>query len=306
MKRRNGWLAPLILAGMAAVAAAADSDRERSAVVQIGGCSGVIVDPAGLVMTAKHCELGEVERVVLGDYKVLAVRVYEAPEIEGPLVYDCVGAGYPWIPVAEQAPGPGERVHTLGYPLIDGARRLREATGVVERGGRFRFRGEYFLGNFTDVPVSEGWSGGPLFNERGEVVGLANAGDRQGSIFISHAATRAAWLAARSLHSTRPLLLIASDLYCRACLEFLSDYADDAGVRREIQEHFRVIIVDVHEHPELIAGRQDPKLPVFIVHDHDVVQGYPGKEELLRKLVPAAAPVETEVQQPQPTAGTYH
>lgn len=304
MKRRNGWLAPLILAGMAAVAAGAD--RERAAVVQIGGCSGVIVDPAGLVMTAKHCDLGEVERVEFAGHEVLAVRVYEAPETEGPLVYDCVGAGYPWVPVAEQTPGPGERVHTLGYPLIDGARRLREAAGVVQRGGRFRFRGELFLGNLTNVPVSEGWSGGPLFNERGEVVGLANAGDQQGSIFISHAATRAAWLAARSMHSNRPLLLIATNLYCRACLQFLSDYADDAGVRREVQEHYRIIIVDVHEHPELIAGRENLKLPLFIIHDQDVVQGYPGKLELLQKLVPAAAPVETDVQQPQPAAGTFH
>lgn len=305
MDCRHAWLAALILAGIAATVAAGDRDRERAAVVQIGGCSGVIVDPAGLVMTAKHCDLAEIERVVIGEYEILAVRVYVSPETEGPLVYDCVGTGYPWAPVAETVPDRGEPVHTIGYPLVEGRRQRREVDGIVQRGGRFRFRGEYFLGNMTDLPVSEGWSGGPLFNDRGEVIGLANAGDGSGSIFISHAATRAAWLAAMSLHSSRPRLLIATDLYCNACLRFLGDYAGDAGFRREIQEHYQVIVVDVRAHPELLGGRQDQKLPAFLVQDAELTSGYSGKTDLLRTLIHGAPAEEADEPEVQPQ-GEYH
>lgn len=305
MDCRQVWLAGLLLAGIAATAAAGDRQRERAAVVQIGGCSGVIVDPAGLVMTAKHCDLSEIERVVIGDYEILAVRVYESPETEGPLVYDCVGSGYPWVPVAETVPDRGEPVHTIGYPLVEGRRQRREVDGVVQRGGRFRFRGEYFLGNMTDLPVSEGWSGGPLFSEQGEVIGLANAGDEGGSIFISHAATRAAWLAAMSLHSSRPRLLIATDLYCGSCLQFLGDYAGDAGFRREIQEHYRVVVVDVRAHPQLLGSLQDQKLPAFLIQDTEVTSGYSGKADLLKKLIHPVA-VEEAGKPEGEREGEYH
>lgn len=305
MSCRTLWMASLFVACIAAIACADDRERERAAVVQIGGCTGVLVDPAGLVMTAKHCDLTEIERVVIGDYEILAVRVYEAPETEGPVVYDCVGAGYPWVPVAETVPDRDEAVHTMGYPLVGGDRRLREADGVVQRGGRFRFRGEYFLGNMTDLPVSEGWSGGPLFNRQGEVIGLANAGDQGGSIFISHAATRAAWLSAMSLHSSRPRLLIATDLYCGACLRFLGDYARDVGFRREIQEHYRVVVVDVRAHPELLARRPKQRLPMFIVRDTEVTSGYGSKADLLRRLIYAATPEDAEVPA-RMSEGEYH
>src|SRR5690606_41314006 len=63
--------------------------------------------------------------------------------------------------------------------------------------------------DLTDVVVTDGWSGGPLLNSNGEVVGLANSsGEGVVSIFISRASTRDAYLAARALHASRPQLQV--------------------------------------------------------------------------------------------------
>ena len=40
---------------------------DYQAVVRIGGCSGICVDPCGIVLTAKHCEHGPTETVFFPD-----------------------------------------------------------------------------------------------------------------------------------------------------------------------------------------------------------------------------------------------
>jgi len=265
----------------------------QAAVVQIGGCSGVCVHPDGLVMTARHCDLGEVEPVRFGDLEVLATRIYESTASEGPVVYDCAGSGYPFVPVASSVPPPGTQVFTMGYPHIDGERRFRRQAGTVLSGGEFRFRGETFLGNLTDMSIREGWSGGPLFNPQGEVIGLANASDKSGSIFISFAATRAAFDAVCSLHTRRITLHVAADMYTQDCLRFFADYAGDKGFRSELQEHYRVIVVDAGEQPDLLRRFGVSDLPVFIVGDTVAISGYAGKAQLLQRLLDAAAQTGT-------------
>lgn len=270
-------------------ARAEDHALQQAAVVQIGGCSGVCVDPDGLVMTAKHCDLGDVETVRFSDLEVLATKIYESTASEGPVVYDCVGSGYPFVQVASSVPPRGTRVFTMGFPHVDGARRFREQEGKVLSGGEFRFRGEMFRGNLTDMSIREGWSGGPLFNPQGEVIGLANASDKTGSIFISFAATRAAYDAVHSQHVQRVTLRVVTDLYSRQCLKFLGDYAGDAGIRSELQEHFHVMIVDAGEHPELLQRYGVTDLPAFIVGDAVTVSGYADKVQLLQTLLKAAS-----------------
>src|SRR5690606_14049862 len=122
---------------------------------------------------------------------------------------DVLGDSFVWIPVAQDKPEPGETIRTIGLPAIEGSRQFRELTGILEGGAHVWYEGEQFLGNITDVVVTDGWSGGPLLNSNGEVVGLANSsGEGVGSIFISHAATRDAYLAARALHASRPQLQV--------------------------------------------------------------------------------------------------
>lgn len=272
------------------LAVAADPTEAESplpaAVVQVGGCSGVCVDESGLVLTARHCDLGEVERVRFAQYEVIAVRVFESAETEGPVVYDCVGEGYPESVVASEKPEPGESVRTMGYPDLNGVRTLSQVSGDVLTGGRYQFRGGDFLGNLTNLPLREGWSGGPLFNVRGEVVGLATSTDGTDSIFISHAATRAALEAARQLHGRKYPLQIGVDLYSDECLLFLADYARDAHLRSELQEHFEIAVFDARPMGGAATQASQPKRPLFQVSGKDVAAGYAGKLDLLKRLVP--------------------
>jgi hypothetical protein len=260
--------------------------QERSAIVQIGGCSGVCVDPSGLIMTAKHCDLDEVETVKIGEQEFTALRIYEAPETEGPLIYDILGDGFAWVPVAQTKPESGEPVRSMGFPEINGIRQFREASGVVSGGTRARFRGEEFLGNTTDMDLTEGWSGGPLLNAQGEVVGLANSSGRgTGSIFISHAATREAFRAAQLLHASRPSLQIFVAPEEPRCRDFLQDFAGDLEFQRELREHFQLQFVDVRQ-VSLLHGRiPHGEFPVFSLANAASIDGYRNQVDLVKRLL---------------------
>jgi hypothetical protein len=256
-----------------------------AAIVQIGGCSGVCVDKTGLILTAKHCDLQPVERVRFADFEVVAVRIFEADESEGPVVYDCVGSDYPSLSVAEVKPEPGEAVRTFGYPDEGGVRRLKQAEGSVLTGGSYRFRGGRFQGNMTDMPLSEGWSGGPLLNSAREVVGLATCTGDSDSVFVSHAAVSKAYAASLQLHRIKPPLEIRLDLYDESCLAFLHDYAEEKRLRDELQEHYRITVVNFGREADRPSDNV-LELPVFLVSGARVASGYRGKTDLLMRLSP--------------------
>jgi hypothetical protein len=280
----------MLIARSASVPAADPPPAMPSAIVQVGGCSGVCVDSSGLILTARHCDLGEVERVRFANYEVVAVRVYEAGETEGPVVYDCVGEGFPALKVADHKPDIGEAVSSAGYPDYYGSRKLTRVTGRVETGGLYRFRGGEFKGNLTNLPLHEGWSGGPLLNAAGEVVGLATSSDGVESIFISHAATRRAYEAAAKLVHTRVPLEITLDLYHPESLRFLADYSNNTHLRLELQEHYEIRVVGM-EGTVVPAGTASvAELPVFRVNGEVVATGYVDKVDLLERLVPRIPP----------------
>ena len=167
------------------------------AIVMVDGCSGVCVDPSGLVMTVKHCTLPETVTVQFKDRSVSATRVYVCREIEGPVVYDCDGDGYPHVPVAVSPPRVGERLWSYGYPHINSRRELRWTSGPLLRWGSFQYGGRSFNGNVVRFRTCPGWSGGPLLNGKGEVCGLLNSTDRATSVFVSFASVRDAYAATR-------------------------------------------------------------------------------------------------------------
>jgi hypothetical protein len=234
-------------------------------------------------MTAKHCEHGPVETVVFVDRSVTARRIYVTEEIEGPVVFDCDGDGFPYQPMADRVPETGSVVSTSGYPSIGGKRVFRRETGTMLRGGKFRFRGEPFFGNVTDMPLLGGWSGGPLINERGEVCGLLSASDDSESVFITFEATRKAYDACTQ--SAKPTLYVFTTRNCTGCIQFKTDYDSDLGFRGQLQSAFRVQFVDAEQRPDLAKQYEIVEVPTFVVPNQVRVRGYPGKQALADRLL---------------------
>ncbi len=145
------------------------------AVVMVEGCSGVCVDRAGLVLTAKHCELPTTVTIRFKDRTVTAQRVYVSRDAEGPVVFDCEGDGYPYLPVSASPPQIGERLWSYGYPQVNGRRELRWNSGPLLRWSTFDYGSGSFNGNVVGFVTGPGWSGGPLLNAKAEVCGLLSA-----------------------------------------------------------------------------------------------------------------------------------
>jgi serine protease Do len=143
-----------------------------TASVEIGRAagSGVVVSADGLVLTAAHVTARPGRRawIELPDGRRLRGTTLGADhEADAGMVkIDSPPADLPFAPVAEGPPlEPGEWVVTTGQPggLIAG-----RAPPV--RLGRVLFRDDELL--CTDCKLVGGDSGGPLFNMRGEVVGI--------------------------------------------------------------------------------------------------------------------------------------
>lgn len=140
--------------------------------VEIRGAagSGVIVNKQGIVLTAAHVvgRAGRRAWVQLPDGRRLPGRSLGANhDVDaGMIKLDDPPADLPFVPMADvRELQPGEWVVTIGQP-----------GGIVEdrappvRFGRVLFRGDGIL--CTDCKLVGGDSGGPLFNMRGEVVGI--------------------------------------------------------------------------------------------------------------------------------------
>ena len=260
----------------------------RDAVVKIGGCSGVCVDPSGLVLSAKHCDHPERVTVEFNDRTVAAERVYESPATEGPVVYDCDGDGYPFAIVADGVPTVLSPVWSLGYPQYEGVRSLRRTDGVLLRGGRFTFQDGAFRGNVVSFPTGSGWSGGPLFDADGRVIGILSSSDCFTSVFVSFAATRVAYETAlgHTEPETRedPTLYVFTLPNCGPCEQFKDDFAEDGEFRRQLQKRFTVVFVDVESQPELAKQYGVTQVPTFITAGREPVVGYENSEALLTAL----------------------
>uniref|UniRef100_A0A7C4QP59 Thioredoxin-like fold domain-containing protein n=1 Tax=Schlesneria paludicola TaxID=360056 RepID=A0A7C4QP59_9PLAN len=287
------------------------------AVVMVEGCSGVCVDPSGLVLTARHCNLPATVTVRFKDRTVSATRVYVCREVEGPVVYDCDGDGYPFLPVAATAPLVGERVWSCGYPLLNGRRELRWAKGAVLRWSTFEYAGGSFNGNVVGFVTAPGWSGGPLLNAKGEVCGLLNSSDCATSVFISSAAVRQAYAAVRPgraaespPRSGKPTLYVFGSITCGPCRQFKDDYANHSQLRQALEAAFTVEFVDVDQQADLASRFGVTEVPTFLVPGGTRVTGYEGPDQLLaalglREQIAARPPpqrdvVDEKATQPEP------
>ncbi|MCA9091585.1 MAG: thioredoxin fold domain-containing protein, partial [Planctomycetaceae bacterium] len=293
----------LVFAGCSA----AFADTIEDAVVMVGGCSGVCVDPSGLVLTAKHCELPATVTVRFKDRTVTAQRVYVSRDSEGPVVYDCEGEGYPSLPVAASPPQIGERVWSYGYPQVNDRREFRWNSGPLLRWSTFDYGGGAFNGNVVGFRTASGWSGGPLLNAKSEVCGLLNSTDCSTSVFISSAAVRQAYTAVRQrpeqnrpADDGRPMLYVFGSTTCGPCRQFKADNDQNAEFRQALEAAFVVEFVDVDQRVDLTNRFGVTEVPTFIVTGGVRVTGYQGPEDLLARLgiqqeIAARPPPQREV-----------
>jgi thiol-disulfide isomerase/thioredoxin len=312
---------PLVAAGCIGLSAQTTLAAVEDAVVMVEGCSGVCVDPSGLVLTAKHCELPATVTVRFKDRTVTATRVSVCREVEGPVVYDCEEDGYPFLPVAATAPQVGERVWSYGYPHLSGRRELRWASGVVLRWSTFEYAGGAFNGNVVRFATAPGWSGGPLLNAKGEVCGLLNSSDCLTSVFISSAAVRQAYAAVRASRPVdppattgKPRLYVFGWMTCGPCRKFKEDYANNTSFRQVLEATFAVEFVDVDKQSDTANRFSVTEVPTFLVVGAVRVTGYEGPDQLLaalgvRQEIAARPPPQREIvpdavaPAPQPTEG---
>ncbi|MFB3894941.1 MAG: Do family serine endopeptidase [bacterium] len=149
-----------------------DQGRD-SKVTSLG--SGVIVDPAGYIITNNHV-IDKAEKISV---RLADGTVYKNAEIVGRdqktdiavIKITRVGAGFPTAKLGDSSElNVGDYVLAIGSPF-----ELNETVthGIVSALGRKGFRiADYEDFIQTDAPINPGNSGGPLVNMKGEIVGI--------------------------------------------------------------------------------------------------------------------------------------
>ncbi|MFN3789369.1 Do family serine endopeptidase [Massilia sp.] len=135
-----------------------------------GAGSGFIVSPDGVILTNAHVVQGADEVTVkLHDRREFRAKVVGADPRTDVAVLKIDAKNLPVVPIGKSRNlAPGEWVLAIGSPY---GLESTVTAGVVSATGRNLPDGQVpFIQ--TDVAVNPGNSGGPLFNTRGEVVGI--------------------------------------------------------------------------------------------------------------------------------------
>jgi serine protease Do len=153
-----------------------EGPRERGGPNNPGTGSGVIVDKEGIVVTNNH---------VIGDAKEVEVRLSDRskfvgqvigrdPDTDIAIVKITTTAGLPTVPFGDSSKvRVGQWVIAVGNPFaLDRTVTLGVVSGL-ERDAVRLSRYEAFIQ--TDASINPGNSGGPLFNIKGEVIGINTA-----------------------------------------------------------------------------------------------------------------------------------
>jgi serine protease Do len=136
--------------------------------------SGFVVDPSGLIVTNNHVIDGAYDIVVtFADGESLPATVVEPIHLLDLALLRVSGdRPRPAVRWAEEPVQPGDEVFAFGNPLGIG---LSVTAGIVSATNRNLDETGYDHFIQTDAVINHGNSGGPLFNTRGEVVGVDTA-----------------------------------------------------------------------------------------------------------------------------------
>jgi serine protease Do len=141
--------------------------------------SGFVIDAAGYIITNAHLVADRPEiNVRLADRREFEARVIGFDPVSDIALVKIEASGLPQVRIGDPAKlRPGEWVAAIGSPF--GLERSVTA-GIVSALGRTLPEESFVPFIQTDVAVNPGNSGGPLFNLRGEVVGV-NSGFYSGT-----------------------------------------------------------------------------------------------------------------------------
>jgi len=137
--------------------------------------SGFIINPQGLILTNNHViEEADKIKVILRDEREFEAQVIgRDPKTDLALIKVQTDVSLPTVPLGNSdALRIGEWVMAIGNPF--GLSHTVTA-GIVSAKGRAIGAGQYDDFIQTDASINPGNSGGPLFNTRGEVVGINTA-----------------------------------------------------------------------------------------------------------------------------------
>jgi serine protease Do len=142
---------------------------------RMGVGSGFLVDPEGLIVTNNHVVAGATEvNVRLDDGRsFLADVVGTDPQTDLALIRIDAGGTLPHVEFGDSdVVRPGDNVIAVGNPFGLGG---TVTAGIVSAIDRDIQAGPYDAFIQIDAPINQGNSGGPLFNETGEVIGVNTA-----------------------------------------------------------------------------------------------------------------------------------
>lgn len=146
------------------------SGDARPLVQSMASGSGFFISADGLVLTNNHV-VGDANElsVVLRDGRKLPARVVGRDPATDLAVLRVAGSAFPHVTFSSAAnPRVGESVIAIGNPFGLGTTATH---GIVSAYGR-DIGSPYVDFVQLDAPINQGNSGGPTFNERGEVVGV--------------------------------------------------------------------------------------------------------------------------------------
>ncbi|WP_164008355.1 Do family serine endopeptidase [Pyxidicoccus trucidator] len=141
-----------------------------------GAGSGFIVDPAGTVLTNNHVvQDADVVRVKLDDGRAFDAEVLGRDPLTDVALLKMKGApgNLPSVPLGDSdALRVGDAVMAIGNPF---GLASSVSAGILSARARDIHAGPYDEFLQTDAAINPGNSGGPLFNMKGEVVGMNTA-----------------------------------------------------------------------------------------------------------------------------------
>jgi len=142
--------------------------------MQMAQGSGFFISSDGYIVTNNHVVDHATEvTVTTTDGKAISAKVIGAdPKTDLALLKVNEGGNYPFVSFASQAPRVGDWVLAVGNPFGLGG---TVTAGIVSARGRDIGSGPYDDFLQIDAPVNHGNSGGPTFNNQGEVVGVNTA-----------------------------------------------------------------------------------------------------------------------------------